>query len=325
MSVRFAISFAVFMFVLGAVRAHAQPAPNACAGAPCIQIGSYNLELFGSQRKPYGGVDRGPRSDQELDRLVERIATTLDLEVVVFQEINKTSDEWAKFKSKLAAHGYKFLEGDSSDRKQFVVLAWDADEVALQDGLAGELSVRNEFDLDNGCHEEGLRKPLAARFKAGEFDFWIVGVHLKSRSGTPLCTSRIRAEQCQDLVAAINTLVESTGERDVLIVGDCNEELGHDSFAALVDAGFISQMKFLADHSAKGSYIKTANLNQSDDLIDHVWLRYWNTREVVKHSANVMPIGSQAEAKKYIIEQSDHVPVWVSFRIDEDLDDDDAD
>jgi hypothetical protein len=95
--------------------------------------------------------------------------------------------------------------------------------------------------------------------------------------------------------------------------------------AAVVEAGFISQMKFLANGSAKGSYIKTGSLNDSDDLIDHIWLRYWNTREVVKNSANVMRIESPAAAKKYIIEQSDHVPVWVSFRIDEDLDDDNAD
>jgi hypothetical protein len=47
------------------------------------------------------------------------------------------------------------------------------------------------------------------------------------------------------------------------------------------------------------------------------------TRELVRKSAEVMRLSSPAAAKEYIIRQSDHVPAWVSFRIDEDLDEDD--
>jgi hypothetical protein len=118
-------------------------------------------------------------------------------------------------------------------------------------------------------------------------------------------------------------LIESSGERDVLIVGDCNERLNHGSFRPLTSAGFISQMRFLVNGSAQGSYVKTGSLNESDDLIDHVWLRYSDTNEVVRNSAFVMPLNSEARTRKYIIEQSDHVPVCVSFRIDSDLDEDD--
>lgn len=295
---------------------------NAWEADDTIQIGTYNLELLGSPRKPYGGQDRGPRTDEQLNQIATRIATTLDLEIVVFQEINKHSEEWTSLKSKLAAHGYKFFEGSTSDRNQFVILAWDSDEVTL-DGEAIELNVRDAFDFGPTCDAEGLRKPVAGRFKAKNFDFWVVGVHLKSRSGTEACTAKIRKAQCQDLVAKIDDLVTSSGERDVLIVGDCNEHFGHDSFAPLVEAGFISQMKFLKEGSAKGSYVKTASLNESDDLIDHIWLRYAQTQELVRRSAFVMSLESRPAAKKYIIEQSDHVPAWASFRIDEDLDEED--
>ena len=128
-------------------------------------------------------MPRPDRTDEQLDHLATRIADTLDLEIVVFEEINTKSEQWAKLKSKLAAHGYKFFEGTTSDRNQFVVLAWDADEVTLLDDSARELDVRNSFDLDEGCKLPGLRKPVVARFKAGEFDFWVVGVHLKSQVG----------------------------------------------------------------------------------------------------------------------------------------------
>jgi len=294
-----------------------------CADSKCIQVGSYNLELFGSGRKPYGGVNRGPRSNDEIDRIAACISTELDLEIVVFQEINTASDEWTTLKQKLASHGYKFHEGTTSDRHQFVVLAWDEDDVSLVDNSVSELDVRTSFNLPGGCREDGLRKPVAGRFKAGEFDFWVIGVHLKSRTGTESCTKAIRTEQTRDLVKQVEQLESESGESDFLIVGDCNERYDHASFKPLTEAGFISQMRFLAEGSAAGSYIKTGSLNHSDDLIDHIWLRYGRTQELVRRSATVMSLPSAESAKKHIIEQSDHVPVWMSFRTDEDLDEED--
>jgi len=280
-----------------------------------MQVGSYNLELFGSERKPFGGVERGARTEAEIERIAQRIAVDLDLEVVVFEEINTRSDEWRRLKQKLAAHGYQFFEGTTSERDQFVVLAWDADEVAALEPPRQLDGVRDTFMLPGGCNEQGLRKPVAGHFRAGSFDFWIVGVHLKSRSGDPACTSKVRQEQCRDLVTAVDQLA-AAGEKDVLIVGDFNELNSHESLKPLVDAGFTSQMKFLTADSAKGSYVKNSQLESSTDLIDQVWIRFDETQEVVRRSAQVMKLESREAAKRYIIEQSDHVPVWVSFRID---------
>jgi predicted extracellular nuclease len=318
---RLIVRFVCGSVVLVSMPCLGQGTPDICDDDLCIQVGSYNLELFGSRRQPYGGMDRGPRTDEEVERIADRIARLLDLEIVVFQEINTESNEWASLKAQLAAQGYQFFEGTTSDRNQFVVLAWDTDEVMLH-GEAQELPVRDAFDFDDGCRETGLRKPVAGQFKAGAFDFWVIGVHLKSRSGTESCTTHIRVEQCRDLVEQVTRLASSSGERDVLLVGDFNNTLDHESFAPLVDAGFIPQTRFLTNDSANGSYVKNGDLHESDDLIDHVWLRYSETREVVRRSAFVMPLKSRADAKRYIVEQSDHVPIAVSFRIDEDLDDD---
>jgi hypothetical protein len=120
--------------------------------------------------------------------------------------------------------------------------------------------------------------------------------------------------------AKIDELVAASGERDVLIVGDLNERPGHQSFKPLTDAGFVSQMQFLMPQSAKGSYVKNADLNQSVDLIDQVLIRLADTKEVVPNSAYIMPLESSDAAKQYIIEQSDHVPVSVSFSTAADLD-----
>jgi endonuclease/exonuclease/phosphatase family metal-dependent hydrolase len=299
----------------------AQPAPSVCKDGKCIQIASYNIEYLGGKRAPFDGVPRPDRTDEQLDQLAKRIADTLDLEIVVFEEINTKSEQWAKLKSKLAAHGYKFFEGTTSDRNQFVVLAWDADEVTLLDNSARELDVRNSFELDEGCKLLGLRKPIVARFKAGEFDFWVVGVHLKSQVGEKSCNDRARTEQCKDLVKKIDEFVAKSGERDVVIVGDFNARVGDASLKPLVDAGFTPQMKYLMPESAKGSFVKNRDLHDSTELIDQVMIRYNDTREVVKNSACVLKIDTVEERKKYVIEQSDHVPAWVSFRTDKDLDD----
>src|SRR6476620_6529677 len=220
----------------------AQPAPSVCKDGKCIQIASYNIELLGNKRAPFDGEPRPDRTDEQLDQLAKRIVDTLDLEIVVFEEINTKSDQWARLKSRLAAHGYKFLEGTTSDRNQFVVLAWDADEVALIDNSAHELDVRNSFEFDDGCKLPGLRKPLVARFKAGEFDFWVIGVHLKSQVGEKSCNDRVRTEQCKDIVKAVDDLVAKSGERDVVIVGDFNARVGNASLKPLVEAGFTAQM-----------------------------------------------------------------------------------
>ena len=311
----------ILVVLLSPSIAFAELAPDVCNDGKCIQIGSYNIEYLGGSREPFEGTPRGDRTDAEIQRIVDRLTETLDLEIVIFEEINTHSDQWAKVKDKMKAKGFQFFEGTSSERNQFVVLAWDADEVNLVDDSARELDVRNNFELGDGCTIKNLRKPVVGRFKAGEFDFWVVGVHLKSRKGEEACNDKVRTEQCKDLVEKTNALIEESGERDVIIVGDCNNRIGHESFRPLADAGFIPQMKYLMPQSAEGSFVKTKELDKSNDLIDQVFLRYRDTNEVVKNSACVLKLESPEEVKKYIIEQSDHVPVWISFRTDKDLDD----
>ena len=287
-----------------------------------IQIGTYNLELLGKSRNPFRGQNRPLRSRDDLKEIADRIVEELDLEIVVFQEINTESQNWRILRSLLAAHGYKFFEGTTSERNQFVVLAWDSDEIELQDGSLQELDVQTEFHLSSACSTTGLRKPVAGRFKAGSFDFWVVGVHLKSRRGSGSCPTRIRVAQSEELVEQVDHLIESSGESDVILLGDFNHRIGDRSFDPLTSGGFIFQTRFLTEDSGEGSYIKTFRLHESDDLIDHVLLRYPETREVVRYGTSVYAIPDENKAIEYVLRQSDHVPVWTSFKIDNDLDGD---
>ena len=146
-------------------------------------------------------------------------------------------------------------------------------------------------------------------------------MHMKSRVGVGSCPSKVRIEQSKDLLETVGELIDDSGERDVILIGDFNHRTDHQSFEPLTDADFIFQTRFLNQASAAGSYIKTWNPHKSEDLIDHIAIRYSDTREVVRSSTTVYQIKSKEAGKKYIMRQSDHVPVWTSFYIDSDLDD----
>lgn len=281
--------------------------PPACAASSCIQVGSFNVKYLGSQG----------RTQDELEALAALIWKDLDLEVLALQEIDTQSDAWAEVKRLLGEKGYEFMEGTTSGRNQFVVLAWDSDEVRRVPESTRELAT--DVDLERPgtpCHYGGLRRPVAGRFTAGSFDFWVIGVHLKSRSRGRWpnllpsdCPAWIRKRQAEQLVEQVDSLVAASGVADVILVGDFNENLDDESLAPLRDAGFSSQMAYRMDGSGTTSYLPASD----DDLIDHVWIRFAETREVVRNSGFVyVPPDKDAFERT----MSDHAPVWASFRSD---------
>ena len=288
--------------------------PEVCSDGNCIQVGSYNIELLGKSRS---GRDR--RTKDEVQKIAETIAGDIDLEVVVLQEINTDSRQWSWLKDDLASRGYKFFEGTTSERKQFVVLAWDGTQVSLN-GTTTELDVPVAYTDPEipTCTYEGLRKPVAGKFTAGAFDFWVIGVHLKSQSrrGIPDdCPDWIRTQQAKDLLAAVSHLTAGDPTEDVLIVGDFNERHDHESLLPFKQAGFISQMNYRMEGAGTVSYIKS---RQWEKLIDHVMYNVEDRSELVRNSGFVMP--KPDDIRAYIDSFSDHVPVWASFRTDQDLD-----
>ena len=311
-----AIAFALALVAAPRPAAAAAQAPPICQTKPCIQVGGFNVEHLGTKNQD--GAPVRARTPEQLDAVADLLSEELDLEVFVLEEIDTRSDDWARVEARLAGRGYRFHEGTSSERGQFVVLGWDADEVQLADGSAQELQIPGSFTdpLNPTCRTAGLRVPIAGRFTAGQFDFWVVGVHLKSRlriAGAPLaCASWVRQQQAALVVGEVERLMAASGERDFLIVGDFNEEAGHASLAPLSMAGFTSQMSYRMQQSGTCSYLPGC-----PDLIDHVMLYLPETRELARRSGFVLaPADLAAFEERY----SDHVPVWTSFVVDADLD-----
>ena len=151
------------------------------AAAP-IEVATFNLQWLGSRRRPE--VD-ALRTREEVEAIVALVVDELGLELLCLQEVNTVRNRerdgrplhsttpYGWLRAAFARRGFACLEG-ASGGAQALVIAYDTARLTLLEGPL-ELSARDAFELDADCRSAGLRRPLAARFAAGTFDFWLVG------------------------------------------------------------------------------------------------------------------------------------------------------
>lgn len=286
----------------------APPSPAPCGAAPCIQVGTFNIQWLGTTDPRR----HEPRSRDEVRRTADLIARRLDLEVVVLQEINPESQEYRWLEEALRERGYRLRPGSGGEQR--VVIGWDDDEVDLlgDEGGAGirELPLRSDFELPGDCRSGNARLPLTGRFRAGSFDFLLVGVHLKSQLGGE-CADRVRREQAMELDSAVAQLAAAAGEPDVIIAGDFNATLDDPSIAPILTRpGFraLTRPERQAPGSGPYSYLKVPY----QSTIDHLVVDLRQTREWLPRSTTVLRL-SGGEREWYLRSISDHAPVWASF------------
>lgn len=281
-----------------------------CGSAPCIQIGTFNIEWLGTTDE----TRHRHRTREEVRNIGALIAVRLDLEIVVLEEINSVSEEYRWLQEYLGEQGYRLKAGEVGG-EQRVVIAYDDDEVDLLPTLGGdgirELPVQASFNYPDGCKSEA-RRPLAGHFQAGQFKFLLIGVHLKSqRDGE--CGDRIRTVQTTELFAAVEQLRSESSERDVIIAGDFNATLSNVTLAPLIAApGFraLTASGRRASGSASISYLKAPY----QELIDHLVVDISATREWVPSSTTIYrPPSTPLARASYLRTISDHAPVWASF------------
>lgn len=288
-------------------------AQEQCGGRPCIQVGTFNIEHFGND-------ERRNRPDEVVDEIADLISDRLDLELVVLQEIDARSRDFARVSERLRAKGWQLASGRSGGQ-QNVVIAWDTAAVTLirhgAEGV-GELPVPDRVDVGGGCGDD-VRRPLAGHFRAGRFDFVVVGVHMKSQiapDGQPEeCADRIRAEQGRQVMAAARRLGDRVREDDLVLIGDFNARLGEASMAPFGDAGFDALTRI--PHRTRESGVLSYLRGRFRSLIDHALIRPRATREWAPGST---VIWKEADEPRHVREISDHAPVWTSFFTDRDLD-----
>jgi len=164
-----------------------------------------------------------------------------------------------------------------------------------------------------------LRKALAARVKAGAFDFLLVVVHFKA--GHRGLDQEIRGRQAAAIAAFIGDRMRGK-EKDVLVIGDYNMEPGEDAqnFGRLNPDGLL---RFVSSEELKGkiTHIKSCE-PRNGSLLDGFAIAAEGTKEYVKGSLAVFPVDRALEldCETYVREVSDQLPLLARFRVTADDD-----
>lgn len=288
----------------------------ACPGEECVRVGSWNIAWLGSENREQPGDPATIRAMADL------IANTWSIDLVALQEINTAVDgelygerhstaAWQQLKAALQQHGYRVRSGDSG-QVQRVVIAWRAPVKEIK--AAQDLPIPESYQVDDNCRSSGLRKPLAGLYRAGGFDFWAVGLHLKSGYGKKgRCADAVREQQVYYMLKQFPRLQQQ--DPDILLLGDFNATSGHRSLAGLRDAGFVSLADKQRRHPDSNSY--TQGRNGRGSLIDQLMVQTQHTAEWQRLSTFIpSPADPAAFAQRY----SDHLPVWADFSTAQDDD-----
>jgi endonuclease/exonuclease/phosphatase family metal-dependent hydrolase len=268
----------------------------ACPNTDCVRIGSWNIAWLGSEK-------REQLSDAAtIDSMAQLIADEWSIDLISLEEINTAIDgdmrgehystqQWNQLRAALQKKGYRTQAGNSGNA-QHIVFAWRKPVEVVK--LASDMEIPDSYRIDDYCRSSNLRKPLAGLFRAGQFDFWAIGLHLKSGyGGKTFCSNAVRSMQVYYISKQLSTLEKT--DKDILLMGDFNATSKHDSLQGFRENGFVATLTDKAKHSR---------------VIDHVMINPAHTAEW-KDSSTVLykPENREQFAKRY----SDHVPVWGDF------------
>lgn len=293
---------------------------NDCNDSDCINIGSYNIKLFGSRSGP-------ANSTIDIAHIADRIEQEADLDVVVLQEINVNSKKWwsGGLLSELEKRGYA-LSGVGKFggmRNQHVVLLHRRS--VLRVDKAYDLNMETEY-VNKDCVYGGVRPPTTARYevRGSSQTFQVVGVHMKSQipvSGSDQCDDEIREYQASVISEFADETSGAGGE--LVVVGDYNAAFEADEFEALRTVGLETMIKTKCDTETEskngcsylGRYYECGDPDNMGEiwpasLIDHIAVSR-TSKIAVWGSGQISRIGDLCT---YLDTQSDHALVWASFR-----------
>ncbi len=277
-----------------------------------VTVGTWNIEWLGTPHRRNGGA----RTDAQLEDIAARLADELDIEVAVLVEINTQSPQWATLRSRLEQRGYGFVEGSGGDLR--IVIAFDQDEVQLSGSFEADLQTEFERPGQN-CFTRG-RRPLLATLRAGNFDFTVIGVHLKSGFVPEGCRDDsfpewVRTQQAQQIVGEIQRgWTERLIDSDVIVVGDFNGGMQDGGLEAFRQAGYsiLSEERRRSDASGSLTYRK----GRFRSVLDHLAVPASTIREWVALSTVFwapLTTMSDDDLAAYLRAFSDHAPVWTHF------------
>jgi len=270
-----------------------------------LKIGTWNLEWFGAYH----------RSEEDL-QVIADIIDKEGIDILCLQEIT-------------CAHKLNEL-AELLDYEFFYSPQWTPQKLALLWNPRRVEVVRFEpaaFNALERVAKHGLgydsRQPLVFSIKAGEFDFTLMNVHLKSgpESDRSVEIRNIQYDTINTWLAG--ELGREGSEKDIIIAGDFNSYTTGISSERLLQANHVS---FVTDSLPANDYSSiyytwddgepTRRVSVIDQIAVTDTLRngeFWKVRPITDWDTKI----GQTKYEKFV---SDHLPVVAVFHAEKDLD-----
>ena len=241
-----------------------------------IRIATWNLKQF--TERP--GLDL---------QTIAKIISEAHFDVLAIQEVKKDGRAVDRL---LATLGPPWRSGGISpmtgNNERFAII-YRGDRVQ-EIGSASFINLADESVFD--------RHPYTAKFRANRFDFQLIVVHLSYTD-----TGRRRLET-QTLANCVIQLAARQSEKDIIIVGDFNEQRARPNLSLMADAGWHTTINVATNLSSKETY--------DNILIEPKHTTQWQGSSVVRFDE--LYFGNDDRAASAAV--SDHRPAYADFKAD---------
>ena len=255
--------------------------------ADTLSIATFNIRIFSNNS----------RDESELYQICNLLK---EFDFIAIQEVRDTVilDRTVLMLKNQFNLDYKYLASPKTGRKvkEIYAFLYRTDKVEY---LEESYTVSDEQDLF-------IREPFFAKFKAGNFDFYVISIHIIW--GDSIAERRAEALLLDDVYLSVQNMND---ENDILLMGDFN--LGPD------DKGFLELLD-ISDIMYVNEKIPTSI---KDRLYDNIFFQSNYTSEFTG-KYGVMKFDEQQfdnDDKKASLMVSDHRPLWAEFDVGSDDDD----
>jgi endonuclease/exonuclease/phosphatase family metal-dependent hydrolase len=264
-----------------------------------VTVGTFNIAWLGD-----GVDDREPRTEGDYQRVAEAI-TDSGADVLGVQEVE---NEQAMARVLKYMKGYKWLMGAGGGEQRLGVLY--KDDVLVR--LVGEYTPL-------AMAEGRTRAGLVVQCKAGNFDWTMMVVHLKSSSRFDSTAElreaarNLRSQQAQTLAAWMEERLHDP-DKDVVIVGDFNDFPTNEHLPTLQPMLAVPQYSFATYGLPSSKHEHSLGGEAGRPSIDHIVTSQSARHRLQRGSVMAVALYDQypdAVARKI----SDHCPVVCRFDV----------
>jgi len=249
--------------------------------ASTIRIATWNLRKF-SERQ---GAGQYPPDLVEIAKIIK--AAQFDL--IAIQEVQREGQIVEKLRRQLN-EPWRHVVSDRTGNNERYAFLYRSDRVDMVDGSAHLVLGAETAVFD--------RAPFTASFKAGQFDFVLLTVHLSYTDHAR------RAAEASALAALARKMVDESSEKDLIVLGDFNEQHQRGNLHLFEEQGWT---KLNRDATNLGSSEVYDNL-----LIDRRYTREWTGAAGTWRFDEMDYANDDKQAMEFV---SDHRPAWGEFSI----------